>query len=447
MPESVNNPDRDRSEVIRDVIGHVPGYLIRMGSLMILVLITMTVLISNFVHYPDVLNGEAVLSTQARPLEIVAEKTGTINRLAFQEGDTLRIGSRIADIESLSTTQGVAYSQDLLDASGRLLDSDQANWRFTLNDNNSALGDLEVSFHALYKTCQEYHDWFQSSDEAFGIDQIKTRIAEQQQLIGLTDEKIEFHEAQVKNGKEKLEVNRELYQKEVLSKLQFIEKEDEYFDLVQSLTDLKTTRTELKIALIELRVLQRKKEKELFLSRSKYRSNIEIARAKLSNALNKLEKIQVVNSPIEGVLAFKKPLQNNDFVKKDQPLFTVIPSSIDYIVIARLKNSGFGKVQLGQKARVVLANYPYAQYGALEGLIHKISPIPEGDKYRVEIKLTNGMKTTFGREIGYQAEMKGVSEIITQDYSLLQRLFLAVRGAGVRDVPKKDPAKTEKKTS
>ncbi|TRZ40767.1 secretion protein HlyD, partial [Robertkochia marina] len=73
-------------------------------------------------------------------------------------------------------------------------------------------------------------------------------------------------------------------------------------------------------------------------------------------------------------------------------------------------------------------NYPYQQYGILVGKVLNIAISPNKDgNYLVYINLPQGNVTSHGINIGYDQEMLGLAEIITEDLSVAERIFYRMK--------------------
>src|SRR5690606_42104511 len=59
--------------------------------------------------------------------------------------------------------------------------------------------------------------------------------------------------------------------------------------------------------------------------------------------------------------------------------------------------SGFGKIEVGQQARIKLNNYPSYEFGHLEGVVSKLTEIPNENSYQVEITLDKGMTSSYNK--------------------------------------------------
>lgn len=68
-------------------------------------------------------------------------------------------------------------------------------------------------------------------------------------------------------------------------------------------------------------------------------------------------------------------------------------------------------------------NFPYQEYGMLEGRVNAIAQFPNTNEYRVEITLPYGMMTSDHKLLKFSPEMTGEAEIITEDKRIFDRVF------------------------
>jgi len=105
-------------------------------------------------------------------------------------------------------------------------------------------------------------------------------------------------------------------------------------------------------------------------------------------------------------------------------LVTATPNNpTTFIGCVQLKMNVSGKVQVGQRVNLKFSNYPYMEYGVVKGVVGKISSVPNGDTYALEVNLPGQMVSTFGKKFEFQQELKGTAEIITEDRRLLNRIL------------------------
>ena len=96
------------------------------------------------------------------------------------------------------------------------------------------------------------------------------------------------------------------------------------------------------------------------------------------------------------------------------------PSFSGYV---QLGLNGVGKVKVGQRVNLKFVSYPYLQFGTVKGIVSKVSSLPTGDAYALEVDLPDQMVTSFGKRLEFKQELKGTAEILTEDISLLDRML------------------------
>lgn len=94
---------------------------------------------------------------------------------------------------------------------------------------------------------------------------------------------------------------------------------------------------------------------------------------------------------------------------------------------AKAQNSG--KLQIGQKVNIRLANYPDREFGIIEGKLKTISLTPDKEgNLLLDIELPNGFQTSYKKQTNFQQEMTRTADnIITKDLRLLERLLYQFR--------------------
>jgi len=134
-----------------------------------------------------------------------------------------------------------------------------------------------------------------------------------------------------------------------------------------------------------------------------------------------------LKTPIAGQVTFTNFWSINQFVSAGNVVFNVVPENEREIIgKATIPIAGAGKVEVGQRVNIKLDNYPYMEYGLLEGKITNISMVPvtteKGGYYTAEIKLINNLVTNYKKALPFNQEMQGNAEIITKDRRLIERL-------------------------
>ena len=89
-----------RSNEVQEILGYVPKWMIRWGITVIFGIVLLLIGLSWFVKYPDVIQGNFVLTTEIPPIKLVSKANGKLQKLYFNERDFVSKGDFIAEIES-----------------------------------------------------------------------------------------------------------------------------------------------------------------------------------------------------------------------------------------------------------------------------------------------------------------------------------------------------------
>jgi HlyD family secretion protein len=129
-------------------------------------------------------------------------------------------------------------------------------------------------------------------------------------------------------------------------------------------------------------------------------------------------------SPYDGTVSFTQYWNENVFLQEGETVLTVLPYLHGKIIgkIA-LPKQGAGKVEIGDKVLVELANYPVLEYGMVSGKITAISDVPVDDYYYAEFRPdSTKLVTNYNEPIDFRQNLSGRAEIITNSRSMLERV-------------------------
>jgi HlyD family secretion protein len=155
--------------------------------------------------------------------------------------------------------------------------------------------------------------------------------------------------------------------------------------------------------------------------------NIERSLYNIENSLRNWKQNYLITAPADGKLVFLKSLTENQYIKPTDTLFAVVPTQNEFIATVDIPVKGMGKAHEGQKVIIKLDDYPFQEFGMLEGQIISMAPSINVRSYRVMVKLTNGLKSTYNQEFSIKSEMAGTAEIVTADLRLIERAFYGIR--------------------
>ena len=143
------------------------------------------------------------------------------------------------------------------------------------------------------------------------------------------------------------------------------------------------------------------------------------------------EQKYVFKAPFDGKVEFLKFISDGQFVQAGEAVFGVIPKENHIYGQVLLPANGAGKVKENSKVVIKLENYPYMEYGYIEGYVSSISLVTQTQKtgektietYLINVELPNGLTTNYEETLDFKYELGGTADIIVKDRRLIERLF------------------------
>lgn len=160
-----------------------------------------------------------------------------------------------------------------------------------------------------------------------------------------------------------------------------------------------------------------KKELQLLLEQN--------VRANVKNVINVIrdwEGRNILRSPANGKVSFLNDLKKKSKIKNEEIIMTINPDVDPTVTVTgTIAGTQSSKVKKGNHVILKVDNYPHENFGTLNGIITKITPLDSG--YFVNVKLVNGLKTSTDFVIPAQSILTANGDIILNDKTILQRLF------------------------
>ena len=143
------------------------------------------------------------------------------------------------------------------------------------------------------------------------------------------------------------------------------------------------------------------------------------------------EQKYVLKAPFDGRVEFLKFIADGQFVEAGESIFGIIPKENHIYGQVLLPASGAGKVKQNSKVVIKLENYPYMEYGYIEGYVSSISLVTQTQKtekstvetYLINVELPNGLTTNYEEVLDFKYELGGTADMIVKDRRLIERLF------------------------
>ena len=415
-----------RSEEVQEIMGTPPKWIIRWG-IVIIFFVVMTLLAgSYFYKYPDLINAQITIVSENPPVSIVARADGKLNNIFVADKQVVTANTILGIIENTADYEDAYELIGFLDSvqhyfnQPKMFNTLMFNKEYSLGQNHSYYSSL-VSQLRDYQTSVNYNTFEQKikslekqvADYANYYEKLRQQISVLNQDYVLASS--QFHrDSTLHLRKVMTDVD---YEK---SQAAMLKQKYAYQNAMTELASTQITMNQLKQQIQEQKVLNSESENKLMAALKEKYDN-------LVNQLKAWEQAYVLKTPIAGQVTFTNFWSVNQFVSAGNVVFNVVPDNEQKIIgKATIPIAGAGKVEIGQRVNIKLDNYPYMEYGMLEGRITNISMVPvsneKGGYYTAEIELINNLVTNYRKELPFNQEMQGNAEIITKDRRLIERL-------------------------
>ncbi len=414
------------SEELREVLGTPPRWLVRWGTVIACLTFLAMLAVAYYVKYPDVIKADLILSAPNPPVNLIAGKTGLLDAVLVRDeqeveaGELLLVYSSSANILDIDTLE-----KDLRFFSGEILPMDLES--FTPR-RDLQLGDFQDEYSLFIKNVDAFNYGVFSQNDLKSINRLNGQINDLRSQIRTEEDKLPGLRKRSAYAKDEYNRLKKVYAsdtnkysaayKESIKAMNQTEKE--YEDLQSRISNYKIDIKDKEKQIAEIRQQSDAYNSSLLLDISE---NIDRLRAKIKAWRAE----HLVFAPVGGQVFFYQEFDNeNQSVTTETKILKIIPPGEvgDMYGKVDLPQTGSGKVEEGQEVIIKFKNYPYYEYGVIDGIVKNKSDIPqENNTYKVEVELVNGLRTSKGRELNFSQGMQGTVEIKTKERRFLYRIF------------------------
>ena len=411
-----------RSEEVTEILNRPPSWLIRRGNILFFLLLILLILLSWFVKYPDIIISETFVTTIIPPQKEYANVTGKLDSIYIQDLQTVHENTIMAVIENTANTEDVYFLKSIIDT----IKLDNKNIYFPLDSIPILfLGDVEESFASFENSYSQYI--LNKELKPFRNESIANQISLSELKGRLRSLNAQFvlNEAELEFKKNNLERNKILFEKGVISKQEYENKQLDMLTAERNFKNISVSISQIREALsVATRTSKGTEINEM-------RENIKLLKTSLQTfnalktAIGDWETKYVLKSEIIGNVSFLNFWDKNQNVTSGDLVFIVIPiENSRYVAKLKAPSQNSGKIKIGQNVNIKLQNFPDSEFGVLKGKVSNISLMPDIDgSYLVDVNLPQTLLTSYNKKINFKHEMRGSAEIITEDLRLFERFF------------------------
>jgi len=414
---------------IDEVLGKPPNRIIRWGTSIILLVIIIVLVSSWFFKYPDTITSPIEIITLNPPANVIAKANGRIDSIYVKSNELVKEKQVLAIIENPAEYHSILLSLVLADSIKSLLMMPGTCIDFWDTKNNILqLGEFQTHFSAFMTSSNNLVNYIQLDYFAGRIEAIKKQIDNYRHYYNNTYDQQQTIWSDLILAENDYKRYQVLFESHLIAESDlekslslYLSKKHAYESARASLANIDIQISQLENSILDLQMQNQQQKERLIISMNETYNNLK-AQSEI------WEQQFVLRAPQKGTCVFTKFWSKNQNVFAGETVMTIIPQDTLHIIgQLLLPIAGAGKVRHGQRVVIKLYNYPYMEYGMLEGIVQNISAIPHESHYFVEVIFPNGIITSYGIEIPFTQQMQGMAEVITDDIRLLHRVFWPIK--------------------
>ncbi len=424
---------------VQEMIGAPPGWIVRSGISLIGLFVIVTLGLAALIRYPDKITAPTVLRTEHPPTEIVAQTSGYLDTILIQNGDKVAAQTLLAVITDAASPKEVTRLELFLQKCQLIITP--TDYVKIQAPALSRLGNLGNGYATLLQTLKDLQYVLQQTGTTEQLAAAEREIARTRQLNQSYRKQEILLADELKIVQKDLERNRQLHASGTISAIDLEEKEKIAIQYRRQLESMPASalQNDIRIEQLQAQQTQLRHQREADLSTRTHALRQQVQ--SLQAAITTWQQTFLIQSSNAGTVAFAPDIAAKKPIQVGATLFTILPDiphpltpeggrvrGQGQIAISKVATTGLGKVTKGSRVQIALDAYPAREYGVLNAQITAISLLPTTDKegkytYEVTIALPDTLVTSYRQTLPFQQNSTGVTTIITEDKSILERIF------------------------
>ena len=430
MPNNINiaqGSTLSQTEPVGDLIGNPPGWILYSGISIVAIVFTTILIGAYFVKYPDKITSTGTLTSENPPIEIVSRADGYIESIQKTNGAEVAKGDVLLYINNTTDQKQLNKLQRWIMKYKNI--RDPRKYLHLSFPNNLQLGGLQGEYAQLQLKYDELRQTLKDGIVFKQINNLSREISKIQKLNrSLEKEKTIFNEelslssidydrqSTLKRGGVISQFDLEK------SKSTLLQKERQFAGMTNGIIQ-----NNIRIEQLSLEKLKLQQERATLIKN--YQFSLAEIIARINSSIQQWSHTYTISATIDGNITYNTGLREKKSIKQGQILGHIIPhTNKEYYISAIYPIINIGKIEKGQRAIIKFDAFPYKEYGTVSSVVKTISKMPELDRdnqpiYEIILPLQNTIVTEYNDTIPYRPNMTATIEIITQDQSILERIF------------------------
>lgn len=426
MPNEIDKIEI-RSDEVQEILGFIPHWIIRGGISVIFLVIVLLLVGSWYFKYPDVISSSITVTTENPPAALVAKTSGKIETVFVKDKQHVAKGQFIALVENPANYKHVLDLDKKLGSLQKFMVTFDTSKTIDFNPYYE-LGSIQTVYSSFLKQYRDYLNFVGLNYHHRKIAALNQQLKQTRQQNNGYGRQLDIQKQEFSLAKRQFERDSGLYAKNVIPALEFEKAKHGFLQKKYSLETSKNaiisnhiqeTQLQQNILDLELQYTDQKNKLQLGL-----KSAFDV----LQSNIGDWEMGYLFKSPVDGKVSFNKIVSKNQNIAVGETAFTIVPERPGTIIgHLQLAVAGAGKVKENQKVNIKLDNYPFMEYGTVQGKVQSVSLVPAENFYLVTIQLPQNLQTNYNKNLPFAQQMHGTADIITENISVLERLLNPLR--------------------
>lgn len=416
--------DQEEQHINTEYIGNPPSWLVRQGTVVIAIVFILFVILSIMISYNDVIRSEVTITTVIPPSYLAANRNGIIEEVHTESGQMVQKDEILAVLRNTANTLETIKVITMVKQSYDSITSLKSLSKVFPPEYN--LGEMQQKYNEFIIAYQRYINFNYFEREAKRGQGLKEQSESQNYALNNQKRKLSLARRRASLSNEMFEKQKKLFEKGVISRSELDEFEGKWLESQQNVQNSYQQFSLLTIESSKIQSASVDSDLNKLELENNYTSELWASRQGLISAINRWKEEYLFISPIKGKVSIFDVWEKYQNVEQGDFVFSVTPFDGGKL-LGKLKvplgNSG--KIKQNQKVIIKLENYPYTEWGTIQGTITHISDVPKkgvDSYYSVYVELED-LVTSYEKKIEFKQEMSGSAEIILAESSLLSRIF------------------------
>lgn len=412
---------------VNDLISRPPAWLLRSGISMIALVTVIVLFMSYLIKYPDKIQGTGSLTSSSPPIELISQAQGYIGHLFVSEGDEVVESDRLFYIRNTTNPSQVELLTSWIDQFEVI--TDPIHYLHLDIPRNLQLGSIQNDYASLYL---KFNELQQTLKYTMPFQQINNLSEEIKKITNLNEsqrrekniykDELALEEADFRRYESLQSGGVVSQQEKEQANTRFLQKQRQYQSMENAIIQ-----NNIRIEQLELEKLKIEGERTNLVRSYQFGINEIIAR--IRSNIEQWAQTYTITAPISGRISLITRYHENTPVKQGELLGYVLPTkSRRNFFISQVPIHNIGKVETGQKVLIKLDAYPHKKHGMIRSTVTGISSLPLQNQediayYEVMMLVPDDLITDTGSPIPYKPNMTAQIEIITEDNTILGRVF------------------------